>query len=73
MYYSPLLLPILNILLHIMIMYLIKYSHIYMEGNVYGFLFLFVFIPWLVFVLISGILYAKSMQKPSNYKKTNML
>ena len=73
MYFSPILLPIVNVLIHILIVYLIKYFNIYIEGNGYAFGIIFAFLPWLVFILVASILHAKSMRTPNKYGETNNL
>jgi len=73
MSFSPVLLPMLNILIHILIGYLIKCFHIEVEGNGYAFGLIFAFFPWLVFILITSVFHAKSMQPPKKCEETNNL
>jgi len=76
-YLAPILLPISNILMHILIIHLIKYMNITIEGNGYAFGIIFAFLPWLIFLLITGIFYAKSIQIPNktqiNYGSENIV
>jgi hypothetical protein len=73
MSFSPVLLPILNIIIHILIVYLIKCFHVEIEGNGYAFGLIFAFFSWLVLILITSIFHAKSMQTPNKYEETNNL